>query len=794
MEAEAIDEAEAAGYPAELWASMSERERKIALARSKSASAPDTASVLKDLRSSVLSSAASNGQGFAPAQAPPSRAQGYAPVGSMPAVAPPTEGRSVVPDLVGDRAPRTLADIYARYPIGLPGGEEYFIRVERTQPKSYQGVPSAGYVGRVQGERLDESDFVQRFGGRDYQLTVYGPDPRGRQDDMGQSVIKPLTDPIRHSVPVAPPNLTFLPQTGHSSIQGNMQNNFNPMNPFGGGGFGGQMPTTQADASIHKTNVDFLSSAFQTVLKSQNQQPSRDDSRVLDLVEKTTKATLETQQRESERRERMLEKQAEKAEEERNKLEAQLLELKRGLQAATGSSSRDALELVQALGPNREDESRRREEEARRRDEQHRQQIDSLRSGHEEAMKMLRQQHESENRRSDERLREQELYYTRRMEDLKASQEEALKLLRHQLESSRQELKEELDRQRREMREDRDKELRDQKERHESEVKLIERTHANQLALMRESFDTKIDTRDQTHKMEVVTLASRAEELRHELEKAKQEAAENADPVTVLEKTKAQAEALGYSKDENEPKTAWERFASTAGAGLGQALSTIDQWGPQLVMVAQQQRAMAGAPGARQLPPGAQPGMPQGGPPGLPPGMPQAQQRRRRPVVSWAAEAAPAEPVVMEASTPLGFTDPSSAEPVMQPMTQQPVPQAPVAAPAQQPVPQEPTVSLNIPPKFAAIWQPEAVLGFIQTCDQYINLKVEPSMFAEGMFQQYEAEARKVIEVGITADDIKEFVKQLPNAENAAILRRDGTKWLGSMLSKLKELTNKSAA
>jgi hypothetical protein len=54
MEEDLALEAELAGYPAELWASMSDRERRVARARAKSSSAPDTDGILSDVRASVM--------------------------------------------------------------------------------------------------------------------------------------------------------------------------------------------------------------------------------------------------------------------------------------------------------------------------------------------------------------------------------------------------------------------------------------------------------------------------------------------------------------------------------------------------------------------------------------------------------------------------------------------------------------------------------------------------------------------------------------------------------------------
>ena len=158
-------------------------------------------------------------------------------------------------DLVGWQNPKNLRDVYARFTVG---DGQHFIRVERVDPKVWQQIPCAGYLGEIR-EPITEAEFHAFYGGRVYALTVYGPDPRGRKDpSTGLPVIKAKTDPFRYTVPVFPPNLAVLPGTSPRK-QGDtkMTQQHHPfmMGPM----MGGQIPATPADANMFKTSIDFMS-------------------------------------------------------------------------------------------------------------------------------------------------------------------------------------------------------------------------------------------------------------------------------------------------------------------------------------------------------------------------------------------------------------------------------------------------------------------------------------------------------------------------------------------------------
>src|SRR5260221_2166550 len=96
-------------------------------------------------------------------------------------------------DLVGWTQPKNLRDVYARWPVG---DGQHFIRVERLEPKVWQTIPVAGYIGEIR-EPMSEEQLHGLYGGRLFQLQVYGPDSKGRTDPLtGLPVIKTKTETL----------------------------------------------------------------------------------------------------------------------------------------------------------------------------------------------------------------------------------------------------------------------------------------------------------------------------------------------------------------------------------------------------------------------------------------------------------------------------------------------------------------------------------------------------------------------------------------------------------------------
>lgn len=670
------------------------------------------------------------------------------------------------PDVLGserDRHPRTLMDLYNRWPVG---DGEHYIRVERTQPKQWQQIPCSGYLGDIR-EPLAEKRFQQYFGGREYELTLYGPDPSGRADPItGLPRVKALTNPIKLTVPVLPPNLAVLPAmltNAEAKQESQMSQQWNPFAPAGPVPVGG--PVTSADAQVHKSNVDLVTNVLKMtqeenreLRKSRESDNGGTSKHLLDWQ----KEVLEGVRKDAESRERILRDEliesrrlAEKKEEEMEKIRTQI-------QAATGRTDGTALELVKTLGTSGA------EREAQRA-EFYRQQLEHVRGAHQDLVRTMEERQKGEIARSDGRLKEAEDYYKKLLDEERRKGEEREK-----------HLKEELERVRRDEREAGEARVRETRERFDERLKDQEKSFEREIRTIKENWDTKLSTTVATKDFELATLRDRYEEAKEGEAEARAKAEESNDPITVMEKAKKNAEALGYQKSEDAPKTPWERFAATAGAGLGQALTNIDQWLPQ---------AAAALSGGRNAPQ-------QGHMQGLAPSAPQltaaaaaaraAQEQRPRPprprAVAWAAAGQPPAPV--EASgQPIGFQPEPTAQPAQ---TAEAPTQAQAQAPAPAPVASAPRVQVEN--KLGQVFGDEAVMTFLGQLEMAINMGMEPADFAQRFLAGYRDAAIRMIQV-YKPTDVTSFVKTLPGADMSAILRRDGTKFVNGLWTAIESQT-----
>jgi hypothetical protein len=689
-------------------------------------------------------------------------------------------------DLVGDRPPRTITDLFARWPIA--DDPSYSIRIERTKPKRHGGVDVAGFVGEIRGRAVTEADIQRWFGGTEYLLTVYGPDPRGKTDLNDMPIIKPLTEPIKLIVPVLPPNTQAIPALNQGT---DMQNNQtpNPMNPFGP--VAPQM-TNQHDAAMHRTNVDFNKSLLQWQREDQRTQEKQDaaaNASMFSAMMMMQKEQSETQREEIRAREKEAERRLEAEREERRKAEEKMEKLEEAIRERTGQSNFDVesmTKLLTTVGPNREAESQRQAE-------YYRMQMETMKQSHEESLRQLRDRHDAEMRRADDRLKDNEAFYKRIVEDERSKAADREKHLREEVEKIR-----------REEREMADKRIADIKERHESEMRQAEKSHERELRALKDSWDTKSTVTDKTWEMQLSQVQERLIDAKEEADRAREEAKENSDPAKVLEKAKAQAEVLGYEKKDDAPKNAWERFAATAGAGLSQALSNINEWGPAAMAAARGGAVPPGMTQVPQLPPQMRQqvrGAPQQPQPRPRPQQPNpAQQppvaRRKSRAASWATEkVGPLHQQPIEVpEAPLGFENPEAPQ-------EQPL-QTPETAPATEeqnqqmaPNPQAETSDIEfpqLPEKFTQHFQPEAIFGFLGQIEQAINGLYDPSVVADQFYGQF-PEAATTLVNNFTDSEVVEAVKAIPGAEASPIVRRDGQQFLESLWRDLKKKLPESA-
>lgn len=684
------------------------------------------------------------------------------------------------PDHMGDaRAadPKTLQDIYSRWPIG---DGQHYIRVERTEPKAFGGVACAGYLGDIK-EPFSERKFQQYFGGRVFELTLFGPDPRGRHDDLtGGPVIKALTKPFKITVPILPPNLAVLPamETNQDAKEkAEMTQSYNPFAPAQMPMM--QQPMTTAEATVHKTNSDLVTNVLRMQQEEVNTLRKRTEGdggmgikEVLSYTGKSQSDLLAAARADADARQRILEAQLA---EERSANRA----TREQLQQITGKSDGSTIELVKALGgaTGERDNNRQQfyEQQIASVRTSYETQLDSLRRSHTDALGTIKDMRSEEQKSAEQRYRDLDGEYRRRMDDLQRKSDE-----------NEKRLKDEIDRVRKEERDLADKRIADTKERYEDRIKDLDRAHARELKSQQENLETRMHTSVTTKDFELTTLRSKVDETKQQLEEARHEAEEASDPVKAKEKADRIATTFGYAKEDNAPKTSSERFWAMAGGGVGQALQNIDKWAPDLLATirgqAPQQRPGQGFVQNPQLTAGQ-------GQPQQQPAQQQPQQPQRRRGVAWAAAGQEPRPPVNAPSSPMGFQ--SDTPPPAQQQAAAPPP-APLEQAAQQAAPQQP-VQQEQPPRqgppnpFGAVFDDNAVQGFMANLDGAINIGMTAGDFAQQFFNRYPQQATVLVQK-FTPKQVVEYVMAVPGGDMSAIARRDGAKFLDELWAGVKKL------
>jgi len=719
--------------------------------------------------------------------------EGRGPMGVVP-ILPAVMARRVnsgAPDLVGDRAPRTLSDIYARWPVGKQEG--YYLRVERTQPRFFQNVPCAGYVGDISVE-MTEREFGSYFGGREYVIEVYGPDPR-KQDVQGAPVIKRLSDPIKLSVPVLPPNMFAGSVSSKAESPQSSGENMYPQHMYPGAI---APPPSQADVQMHRTTLEVVGNMLQKQQEREarfNREQGDVTGNVLKIVSEAGKDQLS-----------LAKEQLAAEREERRRLEEKL-----------SSATNPTVDLVRAFAPNKDAAL-----------EQMKSTYESQIANNERLYASMRetaeQRHREELRRSDERFLEIKSRYDSDIGNVRAEAEKQQNALRDQFardienarrdyESRERSLREELRDARSELRLDADKRIAELRQASEEKQRDIEKAFERELRAVRESNETRLHVTDQTRQTEIAILREKLAEREQEIAKLQLEVEKLGDPVEQIQAMEAKAQALGYTKsDPSAPSGPWEHLAASVGAGVGQMLGSVGEWGPSILermqagaaqrqqMALQQQALMIQAQQMKQLPGNSGPSGPGPGPSGPQEANGRIPPPKRRPVV-WATEnqALPATP--SKEAPPLGVTsaqglvkvEEGAAEGPLEGAEGMPAPEAPPVAETEAPAapaaeapqmggielpPEEELAQMmpEMPAKMKASFTMQHVFGFMLAVEDQMKVALPPATFLEHFAAKYPAQARAAYEVGF--DTFDAYIQSIPSLEGSMIASRGGQQWL----------------
>lgn len=664
-------------------------------------------------------------------------------------------------DLSGWSQPKNLSDVYSRYTIG---DGQHFIRVERLEPKVFQQIPCSGYLGEIR-ERITEEQFNMIYGGRLYMMQVYGPDPKGRRDPMsGLPIIKSKTDPFKYTVPVIPPNLSMLPGRFPTTKQEPRMNSF----PQIFSNAQPSLPTTPADATMHKSTLDFTLSMFKEKETLRTELGNQQSAVVAKAIEATERAAAS--------REETLKEQLTAEREARKTLEQKMEKFI--AEHPQASPLKDAGEFLKAAGG----AGQNPEAQVTRLQQMHAEELTRLREAHRDAVESLKTRHEDELKRNRDRLDDVERTYKTKISDVESRSTERVTDAERRMRERENELRSELERVRADERSVADRRVQEKTEQFNERLADLTKQHERELRMAQSNHDVKTETQKGGLELQIVNLKEKISRLDEELEEAREEARQAGDPVAVMKKAKEQAKLMGYEeKDENAPQTAGERFAAMAGMGLGKAMETMDKWVPEVVKTLVDRPQPLGGPAAtpqrRALPPGQ--GQAQN---------PARQQRGpSKRAVAWAS--AGSVPLTEQATIPPDAPSPQPAAAQVQEVPSQQA--APASAPPAAPQPQqEPQQQQAAPQQMPAtnrlrqVFPDEIIRQFRAEVEQAINVGFGADMFARKFHEGYPGPSIAMVSV-YKPEDLFAEVESMPDGALSPILRRDGRRWVEKLWEEL---------
>jgi hypothetical protein len=486
---------------------------------------------------------------------------------------------------------------------------------------------------------------------------------------------------------------------------------------------------------------------------------------VLGIVSETSNKALEAAQRAAEQRESALREQVKESKEDNRRLNEKLDKLLEEKQQGRANPVQDAVTLMQTVNPGKTSE-----DEVKRLRDAHTEEMSRVREGQREAMFALKERQDDELKRLRERLDDVEKQGRSRMEEAERRWRDREKELKEQNEQTR-----------REERDVAERRVAETVARFDDRIKDMREQHNRELRMQGEQHTTRVDTTKSTWEMQLANAKERVARLETEVEEARAEAERSKDPVQVMEKVQAQAEALGFSKkDESASQTAGERFIGTVGMGLSKALETMNEWLP---------KAMEARRGAPQLPQGAAQAR------ALPAAPRPAQQQMRpgpsRRAVAWATQTSSSVPVTPPQGTMFPqqpappVQAPVQASPMQQPM-QQPAVEVPPPPPQpmqEPPVPQGPANGQGL--ALHGLFPEEVAAAFRQEVERAINVGLPADAFAERFAKQF-PEPSMMLVTDFTPEHLMEYVRAMSNSADSPILRRDGRTWVARLWERVR--------
>jgi hypothetical protein len=714
------------------------------------------------------------------------------------------------------KAPETIFDLFNMFPE-LDGVNQY-IYVERKDPKNYAGRKVAGMMRPIT-RPITLSEWQEIYGGGTYRLIVYGSPKRGgRMMRDGRMSLVKLTDPITVVFPGIP--------SGDAEVYDEEE----AMNaPEVGGARRG--PASIADAQIAKTNTEA--------------QLTREERQANERKEKDLQLEAERKKREQDQA-GVAGQIAQMA----TQLAAQQAEFRRESLAAEREHAREIRQMQERFEEKLEEKLADKKPERSELDtalalsqnltggnKGSAEALESLRTEHARELDRIQRQISSEHDRSEARVKDERERCDRIIREAEARADARIKEVEERYRNLERDLRERSDREIQRVKDEADRRVTDLQHQHTIASTSEDRNHKRDMEMLQAQHASAIDALKNTYEMRLETARGEVKRTAGDVERYKQEAEKNKDPVAQIKKIKENAAELGMIDASDapgaEPETITQMLARAA-IGVGQNLpGIIENVGNVFKGRSAQELQAARIQGRQEMVDQASQGFP---PQGLPP--PHARRRGGPPQLGgggWVprhmSEVGPmpvgpgADPFVVppqhvqfQAEVPR-MPEPEIVQTTGLPVQQQPQgqgfthmppepqmsparPQAPAQAPPQlqqlasivpaSAPPPAPPPSMPPPPSAQAapgpvpaeIAEDREILQAEQLLLPNYTSSVPPNVVAEGLLQQFGLEAVTGLVGQINAERVIVAI-QRSGDPNSPFLRRDGKKYLRALFEEL---------
>lgn len=636
-----------------------------------------------------------------------------------------------------DGPPRDLFSICQDFEL-RPGGNH--IRVERRHPRFAEGVRCDGYLGKIERPITDE-EFIETFGGIDFHLRVFGPDPRGLPNpNTGGIRIVPYTKaiPVTYSVP--PVRLS----PDEESSEGAMQR-----------------PSNAAEATIHKSNLDFSRHIIDKKDEEIAAARAKAEQATAAVYNNPLLASLTDAQRQ------VLEQNAELARGERERLSAEIERerrererLERKIEEArhrptdAGEMLGGVAQLLGALHPKGEGSTA---------------EIERIHREHRETLERIDREHKGTLEALERRQRDELAELRRQIDEARRAATEREAAFRREQDERERRLKDDFDRREKELDRIHTQRFDDLKERHQSEVRILKNIS---------------ETQSKTEKAALEQKLAIAEAETKKLERDLNAAKRDGDLIAQLDKAERAATAIGYTKkDDEEGERDWKVM-------LASALTTFVAKLPETISSAGQAAERLRVRPGQQLPQQAQNRQ-------LPPG----QQQPQQPATTPAAAGIQNRPVAVRrmrfASEDVDVAPPETN------VLPHPTSDGPARSPADQPTAAQLEAAAQGgtapagPAKASNGHSTALVEGFDADQQQAFRKAMEDAIeaaflaeaFARDFVARYPEQAGHLVR-SMSAEHALDRLATLPGAATSPILRRDGRAWVKEMWAQVLKLTS----